>query len=178
MEQSSSWRAAVWPAALAFVTVAGSLAAACLMPFTALAVMAAATLPPARSAAVVVGAWTVNQAIGFGLLGYPHTADAALQGVGLLVAALTAQVVARVAGLATGGPLGLWSAFAAGFAAYEGALFAAAHLTGGLDTFTPAIVGQIAMTEAAWFAGLALVSLTVHRAAPGLAPHRAVLRPA
>ncbi|MBI1197662.1 MAG: hypothetical protein GC203_07360 [Phenylobacterium sp.] len=168
----SPWRAAAWPVVLAVVTVAGSLAASCLMPFTALAAIAAATLPPGRAALAVIGAWAANQAIGFGLLGYPHTGQALGQGASLLAAALLAQQVARAVGVATGGVLRLCAGFVAGFVAYEALLLAAARVTGGLDTFTPAIVAQVAVSDALWFAVLLLASLTLQRAAPGLAPHR------
>ena len=49
-----------------------SFAFACATPFAAFAVVAAAMLPMRAALLVVTAAWIVNQAIGFGALGYPH----------------------------------------------------------------------------------------------------------
>ena len=55
-----------WPAILAASTVIGSLAIACMMPFVALAVVVAASLPPRRAlttvtAIVAAAAYTIDR---------------------------------------------------------------------------------------------------------------------
>lgn len=157
-----------WPAALGTATVAGSLAAACMMPFVALAVLAAATMP-ARRAYLTIGAiWAANQALGFTVLGYPTTAYAAVWGVALGVASLSAGLVARAVlhdrGDLAAAPMLL--AFGAAFVAYEGLLFAFALVAGGTGTFMPAIVLQILVNDGLWFAGLSTLYVVLTRAAP------------
>ena len=176
---TSAFRAWAWPGILTVATVIGSLVAACLMPFAALASIAAATLPLGRAMGAVLAAWAFNQAVGFGWLGFPHTAQAAAQGASLAIASLTAVLAARAAGVGGGSLARLGLGFAAGFAAYEAVLFAGAHFTGGLWTFAPAYVAQIALAEAVWFALLGALSLAVQRATPAVAPPRPIrLRPA
>ena len=51
--------------------VLASLAFACATPFAAFAALAGAMLPLSAALLVVMAAWIVNQAIGFGVLGYP-----------------------------------------------------------------------------------------------------------
>jgi hypothetical protein len=48
-----------------------SFAFACATPFAAFAAIAGAMLPLSAALPVVLAAWIVNQAIGFGVLGYP-----------------------------------------------------------------------------------------------------------
>jgi hypothetical protein len=48
-----------------------SFAFACATPFAAFAALAGAMLPLSSALPIVVAAWIVNQAIGFGVLGYP-----------------------------------------------------------------------------------------------------------
>ena len=48
-----------------------SFAFACATPFAAFAVVASSLLPLTPALLVTAGAWIVNQAIGFGVLGYP-----------------------------------------------------------------------------------------------------------
>lgn len=157
-----------WPAALACATIAGTLATACMMPFVALAVLAAATMPPRRAGLTIGLIWAANQALGFTVLGYPATAYAAVWGVALGVASLLAGQVARSVlrdrrELAAA-PMLL--AFGAAFAVYEGLLFAFALVAGGTGTFTPAIVFQILVNDGLWFAGLSALYVVLTRTAP------------
>jgi hypothetical protein len=141
--------------------ISASLVFACATPFAAFAVIAAALLP-LRQALVTIGVvWLVNQTIGFGVLGYPRTLDAALWGLVIGVAAVVATVVAEVAfnHLARLGRFAIYPiALVATFAVYEILLLAAVPvLGGGYDSFAPAIVGQIAFTNAVWLVGLVAV---------------------
>ena len=149
-----------WPAALAAATVVGTLATACMTPFVALAVIAAATLSRRRAAITVGGVWMINQALGFTVAHYPMTAYAASWGAAMGGATLAAMLIAGlVIQPVRPSALRLAAAFTAGFATYEGLLFAFACLEGGRATFTPAIIGSIALNDGVWLVVLALVHL-------------------
>lgn len=156
-----------WPAALAAAAVLGSIATACMMPFVAVATVAAASMPRREALTAVVGVWAVNQLLGFGLLGYPMTSYAITWGLALGAAALAALVVARrVLREAAPTALALTFAFGIAFGTYEGLLFAFSLLEGGTDTFTPPIVLSILANDAAWLLGLATLHALLTRAAP------------
>jgi hypothetical protein len=151
-------------ALLALAAVLLSLALACATPFAALAALAAArSRREALSLAAL--AWLLNQAIGFGLLGYPldpPTLGWGLAiGAGALAAALAAALVPR---RGAGGPvatalLRLGSAFTA----YEAVLCAAAFLLpGGADAFAPPIVLRLLLINLAALAGLSLLQAGGH----------------
>lgn len=166
-----------WPLALALATILGTLTTACMTPFIALAVMAAATMPRGRAAATVGAVWLINQTLGFTVAHYPLTAYAfswgAATGVASLAAMLTASLVVAPARASA---LRLVGAFAAGFIAYEGLLLAFAALEGGLSTFTPAIVGRIALNDGAWLVALAIVHLSLTAGLPRVFGPRLALR--
>ena len=157
-----------WPAALAAATIAGSLAAACMMPFVALAVLAAATMSQRRAAATIVAIWAANQALGFTVLGYPAAGYAAAWGAALGAASLTAGLVARVVlrGRRAFAAAPMLLAFGAAFVGYEALLYAFASAAGGTETFAPAIVLRILTNDGMWFAGLC----ALYVALTGLAP--------
>lgn len=164
-----------WSAAIAVAAVAGSVLTACMMPFVAVAVMAAATLRTRQAVATVAVAWGANQALGFGLMGYPLTSYAIGWGIALGAASLLSLAVA-VAILRRG----IWHmrlalAGVAGFAAFEALLYGYAHLAGGLGTFTPAIIGQLALNEGLWLAALLAARALLHRAAPRWVPRPGVI---
>ena len=167
-----------WPGVLALATVSGSLAAACLMPFAALSVMVAVTLPAGRATATLMAIWLVNQILGFSLLGYARDVQAVASGLALGIASLAALCVATAARARHGSLSRLLGAFMAAFATYELVLFAIAQWLGGTETFAPQVVAQIAFAETAWFAGLLLLSQGLQKLAPGLAPHAPAFRPA
>ncbi|WP_052508028.1 hypothetical protein [Sphingomonas hengshuiensis] len=159
-----------WSAAIAVAAVAGSVVTACMMPFVAVAVMAAATLRAPQAVATVAVAWAANQLLGFALMGYPMTDYALGWGLALGAASMAALGIA-IAILRRG----VWDArlvlaALAGFGGFELLLYGYAHLAGGLGTFTPAIVGQLALNEGLWLAGLLAARALLHRAAPGLVP--------
>lgn len=156
----------LWTITLAAVAVAGSLVTACMMPFVAVATIAAATMPRNQAVLAVLGAWAANQLIGFGLLGFPVTGYAIGWGVALggaslavlpLVRRLAAPSVARIA-----------LAFVVAFVLWEGLLFAFALAVGGLGTFTAAIMLKLFANEAMWLAVLGALHLIATRGAPQL----------
>jgi hypothetical protein len=137
-----------------------SLIFACATPFVAFAVIAAALLPLRQALATTLVVWLANQAIGFGILAYPRTFDAALAGLFILGAMVAATIVAERTfhALASLGRLASYPlALIAAFAVFEVLLFAVSPLTGGAETFALDIVGQIAFTNAVWLAGLVAI---------------------
>lgn len=134
-----------------------SLIFACATPFAAFAVLAAAIQPLRPALLTIVAVWLVNQAIGFGILHYPRTPDAAAWGllIGLAAGMATvaaAQIFHRVVSL---GRFAIYPiALIASFAVYELCLLAATPVLGGADAFALDIVGRIAFLNAVWLAPL------------------------
>ncbi|MFO6445735.1 hypothetical protein ACLBKU_01195 [Erythrobacter sp. NE805] len=138
------------PAILAATTLSGSLVIACMMPFAAVAAIAALAMERRQGIGAVVLCWLGNQALGFGLLGFPWDGPTFAAGLSLLGASLIAfGAVRRLGG--RGGPL---LAFLAAFVAFEASLFAYALAFGDVAMFAPHIVGLVALNDALWFAGL------------------------
>ena len=138
------------PAVLAATTLSGTVVIACMMPFAAIATIAALFLPGRRGLAAIGLCWLGNQALGFGLMGYPWDAATFAAGLSLLAASLVAFAAARAAA-ERGGPL---LAFLAAFVAFELSLFVYASAFGDVAMFAPGIVGLIALNDGLWFAGL------------------------
>lgn len=156
-----------WPLALAFTTVAGSLVASCLMPFVAIAVMAAATLPMRSAFLTVSGAWAANQVLGFTLLGYPPTADAVGSGLSLLAVSLAAVPVARaIVEPRTWSIVRIGAAFVVAVVVFETLLYGYALVAGTTDMFTPAIITLVVATNGIWCAILVACQIVL----TGLAP--------
>ena len=84
----------LWLAILAVAAVGGSLALTCVAPFAAFAVATAGTLRRRRALGTMAVIWLVNQAVGFGALGYPWTRHTVLWGLAMCVAALVATLAA------------------------------------------------------------------------------------
>ncbi|MGL9617452.1 hypothetical protein QRQ56_05580 [Bradyrhizobium sp. U531] len=146
-----------------------SFAFACATPFAAFAVVAAAMLPLRPALLVVTGAWLVNQTIGFGALHYPVDASTVTWGFVIGAAALLATAAASlVLGRLPQGrtPLMLAIELVVAYGVYELALLAATPFLGGEGAFTLAIVTRIALTSAAWLAGLVAVCEIVRLANP------------
>jgi hypothetical protein len=141
-----------------------SFAFACATPFAAFAVIAAAMLMLPSALAVVGVAWTINQAIGFGVLGYPHDANTMLWGLAIGVAALAATASAKAVLRAlprVSTPPALGLALVAAYAAYEVVLFAVTPVLGGAGAFTLAIVGRLGALNLVWLAGIIAVCVLV-----------------
>jgi hypothetical protein len=137
----------LWILLLTAASVFVTLGMACATPFVALATLAALHMSRRDGLALIGIAWLADQAVGYGLLGYPRTANSfawgVILGVGAFVALLAAQALAgrlrdRGAVLASG------LAFAGAFVAYEGVLVAAtAVLASGAEAFSLPIVGWV-----------------------------------
>ena len=150
-----------WVALLATATIVGSFIFACALPFAALATLAALFLPR-RDAFILVGlSWLANQAIGFGLLHYPHDGDTIGWGVAMGVAALAATAIAMGTEIAlrrAGWVVAAVGAFAAAFAGYELVLLATTLvLPSGPGVFGKSVVLYILDVDALAFIGLLLL---------------------
>lgn len=148
-----------WPAFLLVASVAGDLVFACATPFAAMAVIAAGTLSLPKALLLVGAIWLGNQAVGFGLLSYPADATTLLWGGAIAAAALVGASAAsltlrRLRGAAA--ILRLVAAFAAAFASYEAVLYIASLSLGGQEAFQLAIIAEMALINAVWFAGVML----------------------
>ena len=156
-----------WQATIAVATIVGTLATSCMMPFVALATLTAATMPR-RQAAMTIGAiWSINQLLGFTLLGYPADATTIAWGAAIGAAGLGAMMVAAaILGRAGATLPRLAAAFAAAFVVYEAGLFGFALVAGGTGTFTAAIVAAILLNDACWGAALFALHAVLTRAAP------------
>ena len=159
-----------WPAVLAATTVIGSLLAACMMPFVALAVVVAASLPTRQGIVALTAIFAANQAIGFAFLGFPMElytfAWGAAIGVATLAAWATARLLVNPAGDLSTTRLAL--AGTAAFVTYEALLYAFATQAGGTDTFTATIIAQLAQNEAVWLFVLVALRLLVTGTAPAI----------
>jgi hypothetical protein len=150
----------LWPAILAMAAVGGSLALTCVAPFAAFAVATAGTLRLRSALGIMAVIWLANQAVGFGVLGYPWTLNTMLWGLAIGAAAMLAtQAASGALGRlrASAGWLQLPLAFGAAFVVYETAIMAASLILGSGDVFAPALLGRLALINAAWLGGLVLV---------------------
>ena len=159
---SGNWRRPIWVLLLVAASMAFSFGLACATPFAALCAVAACTLPRRDALCVAGVAWLANQAIGFGFLNYPWTANCLAGGVAIgLAALLCAAAVLGLRRWLIRLPflMGNVVALAVAFAVYEVVLFASAVvLGGGLEAFAPSIVGMILGINAVAWVGLSALS--------------------
>ena len=101
-------------------------------------------------------AWIVNQAIGFGVLGYPMEMKTLLWGLAIGVAALAATAVSAQPRLlpAVGRAATLTLAVIAAYAVYEIVLLAFAPALGGTGAFTITIIARLGLLNVLWMPGL------------------------
>src|SRR5262245_9509617 len=88
-------RSGLWALLLAGGTTVASLAFACAAPFAAVAGLAAVTLSRREALLTVAALWIGNQAVGFGLLNYPWTANTLAWGAAIGAAALAGTYAAQ-----------------------------------------------------------------------------------
>jgi hypothetical protein len=150
----------LWPAILAVAAVGGSLALTCVAPFAAFAVATAGTLRLGSALGTMAVIWLTNQAVGFGALGYPWTLNTVLWGMAMGAAAVVATLAASgVLGRfrVSGGWLRLPLAFGTAFVVYEMAIMTVSFILGSGHVFAPALLGRLALIDAAWLGGLMFV---------------------
>lgn len=155
----------LWIFLLTAASVFVTLGMACATPFAALATLAALHMSRRDGLALIGIAWLADQAVGYGVLGYPRSANSAawgvILGVGAFAALLAAQALAdRVR--ARGGVVAGAAAFAGAFVAYQAVLVAAtAVLASGAEAVSLPIVAWVLRVNLLSLAGL----LILHRLA-------------
>ena len=169
-----AYRAVVLPLAAHRSLCAGELCIRVRDTVRGIRGFAGAMLPLSAALPVVLAAWIVNQAIGFGVLGYPMDMNTLLWGLAIGVAALAATAASaqmlrllpaadRVTALAL--------ALIAAYAAYEIVLSAFTVVLGDGGAFTLAVVARLGLLNVLWMLGLVavceiaalLVAATRHR---------------
>ena len=166
-------------ALLAASCALASFALACATPFAAFAVLAAAMLPLSFALLVVGAAWIVNQAIGFGVIGYPIDPNTLLWGVAIGAAALIATTAsALVLSLLARANryVAVASALVAAYAAYEMVLLAFTPVLGGIGAFTLAIIARLGFLNILWMTGLLAVCAVAQILHFGSSATRFILR--
>lgn len=136
-----------------------SLFFACATPFAALATLAALKMGRREGLAVVGLAWLANQAIGYGILGYPWTWDSLAWGASIGLSSILACLAA--AALASTRPvrLAISLPFVAAFATYELGLYVAGFvLPSEAGAFAFVVIRQIFMVNLIALIGLFAVS--------------------
>jgi hypothetical protein len=127
-ELSDTTRRIAWIVFLTLASLAFSRVFACAAPFVALATLAALNVRRPDAYILTGLVWLANQAVGFGLLHYPPTANSFGWGIAIGIAALLA--IHTVISLGprpwrTGPVPGAAIGFLAAFVVYEAALYAA-----------------------------------------------------
>jgi hypothetical protein len=149
-------RRGLWIAIVVASSVAFAIAFECSAPYPALAALAAISMSRREALVLMVLAWLVNQAIGFGWLGYPWTANSVAWGLAIGAGALASGLVASAIAekFSTSVPL-MISVLAAAFAANEAVIFLASHfVAGGEEALQPFIVGRLFVVNLVALAGL------------------------
>jgi hypothetical protein len=169
MTKQATTAALIWTAILGTTAIFGSYFFACVFPFAAVATIAALTLDLRRGVAVVAATWCANQIVGFAFMHFPQTFDTMALGVSIGLGALAAYAVAYAILRPARTPARIVAALAGAFVTYQLVIFAGALGFGGVENFSPSIIGGVALNDAIWFAGLGALRLVLTRAVPALA---------
>ncbi len=168
MKKQATTAALIWTAILGASAIFGSYFFACVFPFAAVATIAALTLDLRRGAAVVTATWAANQIVGFAFMHFPQTFDTMTLGVSIGLGALAAYAVAHLALRKGVSITRTVVALSGAFTVYQLVIFAGAIGFGGVENFSPTIIGGVALNDAVWFAGLGALRLALTRAVPAL----------
>jgi hypothetical protein len=146
---------AIWIALIATSGICLTPLFACVTPFAALAALAALKLSRSDMFAVVGLVWLANQAIGFGILGYPWTWDSAAWGFAIGASAGFSAVAARGLCISRPAPLAVSLPFVAAFASFELGLYAAGYLLPVSEgAFSASVVAHVFLINVVALCGL------------------------
>lgn len=150
---------ALWVLLLTAASTITTLALACATPFPALAALAATQMRARDGVALILVAWAASQAVGFGLLGYPHDPRTLLWGAALGLAAVASVGAARATlPLAQPGAARLVAAFLLAGLAFKAVVALAALALGGLDiALSPAVAARQFVRDGAVLVALLLL---------------------
>jgi hypothetical protein len=152
------WIHVLWIGLLTAISAGLTAGYTCVVPFAALGVAAAMTLPRRQALVCIILVWLANQAAGFGLMSYPWTLNTIGWGAVLGAAALTGTLAAQWLLRSLQG----WRSsiqtvivFVVAFSVYQAILYAAAvSMLSGTAAFAPAIVAQVLGVNVVTFGGL------------------------
>ena len=150
-----------WMLILMMAVIGATLTLSCVTPFAALAVALAGTFGLRASLRIVTVVWLANQIVGFVFFHFPHTANTFLWGIAIGGAALVTTIVASVImkyASSWAMPLRLGITLLVALGVFEISLLVAALLLGGLETFRPAIIGQLAFVNVISLAGMVVLN--------------------
>ena len=166
---------AIWATLIVGSAIALTPLYACATPFAALATIAALKLDR-RSMIVTIGlVWLANQAIGYGVLGYPWSWNSVAWGFAIGAASSLSVIAACSLATTRSAPLAVSLPFMAAFTTFELGLYVAGIvLSAGDGAFSLAIVGHIFAINALALCGLMvlyhLVSLAGRMMRPAAGP--------
>jgi hypothetical protein len=153
--QSQMERRTIWIGLIVASGIGFSFFFACVTPFAALATLTALKIERRDTFAVVGLIWLANQAIGYGVLGYPWTWDSAAWGLAIGLSGLLALFVAMALSSTRAAPLAISLPFIGAFASYELVLYVAGFvLPGGGGGFTASVVEQVFLVNVLALLGL------------------------
>lgn len=127
----------LWVGLLTVTSAVTTLALACATPFSSLAAIAATRMSVRAGVTLMVLTWAVSQAIGFGVLHYPHDPRTVAWGFAMLTAALLSLGAARWGDriVERSGPvMRAATAFGTGFLGYKVGLLLWSLVLGGVHT--------------------------------------------
>ncbi len=155
---------ALWIALMTAASTVTTLIFACATPFPSLAAIAAVYLGRRDGVLLMLAAWGVSQAVGFGLMGYPHDAGTIMTALALGIAAVAsfagASMVAR--GPAPQGRLlMLPAAFIAGFIVFKATILLCSPVIGHTDV---ALSMPIMLRQFIRYAGILVVLVALYHA--------------
>lgn len=164
----------LWILLLTVASTVTTLVLACATPFPALAALAALHMNRRDGVLLMLATWVASQAVGFGMLHYPHDATTLGWAVALGTAAVASALAAgSIAGrLSSAFPVRLAFAYVAGFVAFKAIVFLWSLGLGGAATaLSPSIMANQFLRNGAILIGLlvlyrTLVALGVPAAPP------------
>ena len=176
------WVHLLWIGLLTAVSAGLTTGYTCVVPFAALAVAAAITLPQREALVCTILVWLANQAAGFGLMGYPWTLNTIGWGAVIGVAALAGTLVAQALRPSLQGlrsSIQTMTAFVVAFSVHQSILYAAAvSILGGTAAFAPGIIAQVLSVNLVTLGGLwslsqlLTVAVSSHRRRVSASPAR------
>lgn len=154
----------LWIALMTVASTVTTLIFACATPFPSLAAIAAVYLGRRDGVLLMIAAWTVSQAIGFGFMGYPHDTGTYLTALAIGIAAVACAVAASmVAGGATpqGRLMMLPAAFIAAFVVFKATIFLCSPVIGHADV---ALSMPIMLRQLVRYAGILAILTALYHA--------------
>jgi hypothetical protein len=169
---STARASTLWIVLLTVASTVTTLVFACATPFPALAALAALHMRQRDGLILMLLSWFVSQAVGFGVLGYPHEIQTLLYAVDLLTAALGSALAAYAALRRMGSaPLSvrLIAGYVTAFVAFKLVALVWAFFLGGVEAAysVEVLVRQFARNGAILLGMLALYHLLVRIGLPG-----------